>query len=222
MQPKSFSGIHPLKMRVKRSYIALCLIVAFQLLFLLMLDAVLKLLFKSLELNEPELLQVKRYILIVTAVICGLVDLCFFVKKICFLKKLIHVSPIPCVVENFLLQEYREDTHKRYTIYPIARSQADGKLYVTFGAFCASGYNMITSHTQQGLTAFTIKKDDGSAVEKGDLAQMYLLKSSEQTFHMEADKSGRNRKQKDFRVKMADSSQAREDMILFKGFIHIP
>lgn len=217
----SQSAMHPLSRRIKRGYVALFLIVGFQLLFIPTLGTVLKLLLQSTATGEFAGNSLRNYILVAVVLFFVFSDLLFYMKKIRSLKKLLDIRPISCIVENFLLQEYWEDHDRRYNPYPIVRSLENGKLYVTFGSYCASGYNTVTAYAGNSLSYLSVKKDDGTPAEKGDCGNMYLIEGSEQVLRVH-EEGGRVRlKKKDLPFRTADGASICEEMILFEGFVHI-
>lgn len=109
-----------------------------------------------------------------TCILCVALDIFFWHKYIHGLGRLVHVEPLPCTVENFIITYIKQNHSIRYIITPVLRSNIDGRLYITLGRLSKSWYRSLYSSTGHSLSNIRIIRSDGTDVNIGDTAYMYI------------------------------------------------
>ena len=107
-------------------------------------------------------------------ILCIALDIFFWHKYIHGLGRLVHVEPVPCTVENFIITYIKQDRRIRYVITPVLRCNTDGRLYITLGRLSTSWYRSLYTSTGHSLSNIRIIRSDGTDVNIGDTAYMYI------------------------------------------------
>lgn len=128
--------------------------------------------FKSMIADTPMLKYMITFSLIVFLLA---IDIALFIN-ILKLRTLVNVEPVKCIIEEFVYVAYYSDGHRKYNIFPLVRSLSDNKLYLTYSDYSLIRYNKIRIGTNRYDWNIKIYRRDGSYVNVGDIAYMYVKK----------------------------------------------
>ncbi len=109
-----------------------------------------------------------------TVILCVALDIFFWHRYIHGLGRLVHVEPVPCTVENFIITYIKQNHRLKYIVTPVLRSNIDGRLYITLGRLSTSWYRSLYASTGHSLSNIKIIRSDGTDVNIGDTAYMYI------------------------------------------------
>ncbi len=131
----------------------------------------------------------KIFMLSFAAIICVIIDVVFYKMHISRAKYLLNVSPIECLIEDFLLVSYGYDNNHRkdYRLYPIVK--ANNELFFTYGDYCICHYNQSYSKLNNVYTNIAIFRDDKTKVSIGDKAYLYIKNKIDVSVNIDIDKN---------------------------------
>jgi len=128
--------------------------------------------------NDDTGITVKNIFLIVELAICIVVGFVFYIKYIYKLGTMCNLTPVKCIIEDFIIYPYGREADSRridYRIAPLVRDLVNDKLYFTYGNYNLSYYN--ASEKRNGKTINkSIFRKDGSKVQIGDMVYAYIRK----------------------------------------------
>ena len=112
--------------------------------------------------------------IILVVIGCIFADIYYWYMSIHKMNKLVHVEPVPCTVEDFIITYTKKNKRIRFHAVPVVRSNIDGKIYVTIGKLNLSWYTSMNISSGHSLSAISIIRQDKTTVNTGDTAHMYI------------------------------------------------
>ena len=94
-------------------------------------------------------------------------------KIILNLKPLLSVTPINCVVEDYIITSHTSDEDRRYNVSLLVKNTENQELLFSYGKYSLSYYNCSYSKAGRSLQGISIFRKDGSTVEIGDEVCVY-------------------------------------------------
>lgn len=95
-------------------------------------------------------------------------------KIILNLKPLLSVTPINCVVEDYIITSHNSDGDRKYNVSLLLKNTKNQELLFSYGKYSLSYYNYSYSKVGQSLQGISIFRKDGSTVEIGDEVYVYI------------------------------------------------
>ncbi|NLX64891.1 MAG: hypothetical protein GX022_09005 [Clostridiaceae bacterium] len=149
-------------------------------------------------------------------------DIIFIYKKIIRLQPLIHITPVKCKIEDFILIGYTDDGRRRHKAYPIIRSMQDNKLYLSYGDHALSNFNFNAFYINNTIVGFSVYSWNKKELKIGDEVNMYLLKILDVSVVIDQTKNIirlNGKKLPFFHVNNAIGINAFKDMVFFQGIV---
>lgn len=120
--------------------------------------------------------DVRRLILYVMLAICVLSDFHFWINRVVLFRRLLSKKSVKCRVEDVFLIGHKDDKRTRYVPYLIVRSMENKKLYFTYDKYSLLNHKAIFNYSGKKDISCTIYKNDKTALQIGDIVDMYMLK----------------------------------------------
>lgn len=96
--------------------------------------------------------------------------------KIYKTKSLARVSPIKCLVEDFIINGYTSEGERKYRVFLLLKNNENKELLFSYGKYSLSYYNYTYSKAGQSLEGINIFRKDASSVKIGDEVYVYIKK----------------------------------------------
>jgi len=180
-------------------------------------------LFLSYFLSEIKLeFTLKPMVLVFLVSIFVIINIFFIYKRIIRLQPLIYVTPVKCIIEDFILIGYTDDGRRKYRAYPIVRSMQDNKLYLSYGADALSSFSFNSFYMNNKIAGFRVYTRNKTELKIGDEVNMYSQKILDVSVDIEQTNNiiRLNGKKIPFHhVNNTLGINAFKDMVFFRGII---
>ena len=132
--------------------------------------------------------QIKLISITVFGFIFFICNIIFLFKKIISVSRLKNKTPIIGKIEDFMLIGYTDDGRRKYNVYPIVRSNADSKLFLTYGDYSLANLNTNISYMNNKIQNVVIYGEKRKELSIGDTAYVYILKKINKPIKIRDDK----------------------------------
>ena len=127
----------------------------------------------NFDIKESEASLVMITINLFTAFISIAIDI-GILQKIFNLKPLLSVTPVKCVVEDYIITSHTSDGDRKYKVSLLLKNIENQELLFSYGKYSLSYYNCSYSKAGRSLQGISIFRKDGSTVEIGDEVYVYI------------------------------------------------
>lgn len=160
---------------IRKWRIVLFFFVIWQILLFVVLNVFVSKFAVNIDLDAKTIGYLQKAVVVIVLIIAMIQDI-FFLHRIHRTKALLRVQPIKCVVEDFIINSYRRDGKTAYHVYLLLKDMASNSLYFTYGSYSLSFYNHTVIRSGYDLLEANIFRKDGSSVNLGDFAWLYIRK----------------------------------------------
>ena len=158
---------------MKRYAIVLAFFCVWESIFFVIANAVVKDKLLNFDIEGNEMSFAIIIINLFIAFISIIIDI-GILQKILNLKSLLSVTPVKCVVEDYIITSHTSDGDRRYNVSLLVKNTENQELLFSYGKYSLSYYNYSYSKAGQSLQGINIFRKDGSTVEIGDEVYVYI------------------------------------------------